>query len=233
LFSTVRRGVAVAVLSMLAVAVSAMPALGAGTSYGGGGSGGGGGLPGLPGSVVTTCTFEGPPLTCTATIGAYTITVFAPANSLTIGSQLVITSVNDPGAAKCVLLTSFGVGNFINGGKVSSTFNLPLTVTVTGPGITSSTQVFQQASSGTLTVPVMAGTGSLVFSMPADPAYQVDNPNACEASTAITGATVAVTGKPFLGEELLAAVLIGFGSMLLLGLNVRRRRRTAAVIHNH
>jgi hypothetical protein len=211
---------------------SAVPAFAGGTPYGGGGPGGGTGLPGLPGSVVTTCTFEGPALTCTATIGSYTISVFMPAGSLAVGSQLEITSVADVQAPDGILLLAFGVGDFLNGSKVTSTFALPLTTTVTGPGITSSTVVNEATLNGTVVVPTMAGKGSLVFAVPADPSYQLDNPVTAAATSSIGGATVAVTGKPFGAEEILAGVLVGFGAMLLIGLRLRRRRVTASVVRN-
>jgi hypothetical protein len=214
-------------VSVAALFLSAVPALGAGIPYGGGG-GGGGTVPGLPGTVVTTCTFEGPELICTATIGGFTITVIAPADSLTIGSQIVITSVTNPQAVHCVPLVSFGVGNFFNGSKVTSSFNKPLSVTVSGPGIVPTTEVVQVGSNGNIEIPVMSTTGSLVFSLSADPAFQVDNPSSC----GINGATLSVTGKPVQGEELLAAALFGFGVILLLTLRVRRRRLTPSVVRN-
>jgi hypothetical protein len=219
------------VVSALALSLSAVPALAAGTPYGGG-AGGGTGLPGLPGSVVTTCTFEGPALTCTATIGGYTISVFMPADSLAVGSQLEITSVNDTQAVGGVLLLAFGVGDFLNGSKVTSSFALPLSVTVTGPGITSSTIVDEATANGTVVVPAMATKGSLIFAMPADPSYQLDNPVTAAATSSIGGATVAVTGKPFRGEEILGGILVGFGALLLIGLRLRRRRVPAAVPHD-
>jgi hypothetical protein len=232
--NSMRRGAAIVAVSVMALALSTVPAFAAGIPYGGGtGAGGGaGGLPGLPGSVVTTCTFEGPPLTCTAMIGAYTISVFMPADSLADGSQLEITSVNAAQAGSGVLLLAFGVGVFLNGSKVTTTFAQPLSVTVTGPGITSSTVVNQETANGTVVVPVMATKGTLVFAMPADPSYQLVNPVTAAATSVIGGATVPVTGKPFRGEEILAGILVGFGALLLVGLRLRRRRVTTSVVRS-
>jgi hypothetical protein len=68
--------------------------------------------------------------------------------------------------------------------------------------------------------------------MPADPSYQLDNPVTAAATSSIGGATVAVTGKPFRGEEILGGILVGFGALLLIGLRLRRRRVPAAVPHD-
>jgi microcystin-dependent protein len=220
---SLRRGVTVGALALAGLAVTAVPAWGAGTSYGGGG-GGTSTFPGLPGSVVTTCTVVSAtaPLSCTASIGGNTITVTDPAGDLPVGAQIVITSVTGDTPVDGTPVLEFAIGVFVNGVKLTTTFSQPLSVTISGADITATTKAYQQTSSGFTPIVSMNQTGAMTFPMPADPAYQVDNPPT--AAVPIAGATLAVTGKPFLAEELVAGTLILVGSSLLLGLRLRRRR---------
>jgi hypothetical protein len=221
---SLRRGASVAALGIGALVVTSVPAFGAGTSYGGGG-GGTSNFPGLPGSVVTTCTLTAAASSCVATIGGNTITINIPAGDLPPGAQLVITSITGDTPIDGTPVLEFALGVFNNGAKITTSFAQPLTVTVSGADITSSTKVFEQTSTGFTPVGAVTQTGALSFPVSADPAFQLDN--SPTASVPIAGATLAVTGKPFLGEELLAGSLVLLGSGLLLGLRLRRRSSAA------
>jgi hypothetical protein len=63
--------------------------------------------------------------------------------------------------------------------------------------------------------------GELKAGFDTDPDFAVLTPD-CGATTAIPGATSAVTGKPLLGEGILAAVVLLLGAS---GLEFARRRR--------
>jgi hypothetical protein len=66
--------------------------------------------------------------------------------------------------------------------------------------------------------------GAAVVSFDTDPDFAVLSPLATSATT-IPGATSSVTGKPFVGEGILAGALIALG---VIGLAVARRRRVRA-----
>ena len=66
--------------------------------------------------------------------------------------------------------------------------------------------------------------GAAVVSFDTDPDFAVLSPSATTATT-IPGATSSVTGKPFIGEGILAGALIALG---ITGLVIARRRRGRA-----
>jgi hypothetical protein len=104
----------------------------------------------------------------------------------------------------------------------------PATITYTDSAITTSDSVlvYDSASGGWVLPPsggVSGGStsaGSVSASMTADGSFVAD---ASTCSSAIGGATVAVTGKPFRGEEWAAGLLIA-GGVVALVLALRRRR---------
>jgi hypothetical protein len=105
----------------------------------------------------------------------------------------------------------------------------PVTISYAASGVTAGeTVLVYNASSGEWVLPpsgdVQTGTtaaGTINASLTGDGTFAAEK----TCPSAIAGATVAVTGKPFLGEEILAGALI-FGGMAALGL-VRRRRAAA------
>jgi hypothetical protein len=227
--SRVVAAVSVPLIALSGVVLSTLPASAAGTSYGGGtGTGTGTGATGagcVPGTVASADTVGTTGGTVTATIGSDTITVNVPANTLPAGSQVVITDNTstevNPATGYTVVL-AYGISVCVNGAKYTGTFS-PVPVTVTGSNLISGAQfyiengtTYEQLAGATVTV------GSVTYSLTSDPNYEAAVPNASLASTAIPSATVVVTGKPFLLEGLIAAILFAAGVLLLVRLRLRR-----------
>jgi hypothetical protein len=215
-------------MSMLGIAISAVPASAAGTSYGGssgtGSTSGSSGAACVAGTVAAATSVGSAGGTVTALVGTDTITVTVPAGTLPDGSQVVITdnSANETSPASgYTIVLAYGISVCVNGVKFTGSFS-PVPVSVTGSNIISGAQfyvlngtVFQQLAGATVSV------GSITYSLTSDPSYEAAVPSSSVTATAIPNATVVVTGKPFLLEGLIALLLLAMGMFLLIRLRFR------------
>ncbi len=167
----------------------------------------------------------------TATIQGASVTLDVPPGELSGTVQAVFSSGDlaaiGTGGFGGRSVTAFGIQLDQDGHKLPGPFSPPLTVTVTDSAITSSSVVYLE--SGTSFVRAAGWTtsaGKATGTITTDPGFLVDTPAPAVTpiGVAIPGATTAVTGKPFLGEGLLAAALAaigGFGAF-----RWRRQRRS-------
>jgi len=123
------------------------------------------------------------------------------------------------------VVAGVGVEVTLNGAPYPGTFLMPVTVTITSPRITASSQVVVWNGSSFVNDPnstTIAGSASVSFD--SDPAFAVESPTTSKTAP-VPGATTPVTGEPFLGESILAGLLVLGGTG---GLAVSRRRRVTA-----
>lgn len=214
-------------LGTVAVVATTAPAFAAGNGYTPSNTPTpGGAATGLAGTVVTSTTIQPSGGTATGTVGTATISVSVPAGAFTGPVQVVLTDATASlvtSSAGSTIVT-FGVGIFENGTKVTGTFPA-ITVTVHSSSITGGSAVYFVTGSGLQAVSGASVTnGSATFSITSDPVVElVAATAAAAAGSPIPGATVGVTGKPFLLEGAIAASLMAFGALLLIGLIFRRR----------
>jgi DNA-binding beta-propeller fold protein YncE len=156
------------------------------------------------------------------------VTVHIPAGAFPADVQIVITAPDlaaVPHAPGFIVVAGVGIGVSINGVPYSGTFLMPITIDVTSPKITASSEV--GAWTGTAFVPDTSSTltaGMASITMDSDAAFIVQSPTT--SVTPVSGATSPVTGEPFLGEGILAgALLLGGAGAVAMS---RRRRGKAA-----
>jgi hypothetical protein len=229
-----------AVIAMSGLMLSS-PAWGAGASYSGGTGAGGTGTPAAGPTtpsgfttIATTQTIQPSGGTVNATVGSTTVGVTVPAGALASPVQVVITSGTTsalnglPAGSQPTL--AIGIGFEQNGQKVTGTFNDPITVTISAPGITTADQVVIYDPATSSYVPVSQATnvsnvtvanGVITFQVLADPYVVVLAASSAVASPAIPGATTPVTGVPILTDAAVGGVLVIGG--LLLAVRLRRR----------
>jgi hypothetical protein len=186
----------------------------------------GGTATGLAGTVVTSTTIQPSGGTATGTVGSATITASVPAGTFTGPVQVVMTDATSsavtPPSGGTIVVT-FGIGIFENGTKVTGSFPA-ITVTVTSSSITAGSTVYLLTGSTLQAVSGASVTaGSATFTITSDPVVTTAATSATASGTAIAGATSEVTGKPFLLEGGIAAALVAFGGLMLVGLRLRRR----------
>jgi hypothetical protein len=157
------------------------------------------------------------------------VTVHIPAGAFPANVQICLTAPDlaaVPPSPGFMVVAGVGVGVSINGVKYQGTFLKPITVDIASPKITASSEVgawtgsaFVLDSSST----VSAGMASIT--MDSDAAFIVQSPTT-EKEEPVPGATSPVTGEPFLGEGILAGLLVlgGTGAIFMS----RRRRVRAA-----
>ncbi|HWE66222.1 MAG TPA: hypothetical protein VG298_06215 [Acidimicrobiales bacterium] len=216
-------------VTVAGLSVVAGPAFGAGTGYTGGSGGTGGtGATGtngcVPGTVASAGSVGSAGGTVTATVAGETITLVVPAGEFADGTQIIITNnsstATSPAAGYTPVL-AFGISVCVNGVKNTGTFSA-IPVTVTGANIPSSAKLFVLNGTTYVLDAATIGAGTVTFSLTSDPSFEVAVPSAAAASTVIPNSTIVVTGKPFLLEGLIAAVLLMAGVVLLLRLRLRR-----------
>ena len=124
--------------------------------------------------------------------------------------------------------TNFVLVYTVLGVKVTGSFPA-ITVTVTSPSITAGSTVYFVTASGLQAVSGdSVKAGSATFTITSDPTVEVAATAVAATSgtsTAIAGATSSQTGKPFILEGGIAALLCAVGAVLLVA--VRRRGRPA------
>jgi hypothetical protein len=160
------------------------------------------------------------------TVDGATVTLVIPPGAFPFSIQITITQpylfgVGNAGMAGYKTVAGVGILVQENGLPYPGTFLKPLTATIRTPLITSSSVMV--VWDGAAFVPVSDSTvtsGAAVVSFDSDPDYAILAPLATTATT-IPGATKAVTGKPFLGEGILACALVVLG---VSGLAVGSRR---------
>ena len=176
------------------------------------------GVPGGFDSVVTTATIQPSGGTLTGTINGDVITVTVPAGAFTQATQVVLTSgdvtqIGSGGVAGKTAVLAFGISFVVNGQAFAGTFPTPVTVTVKGNFTSADELVAYNSSTGTWE-PVPGATianGAITFTVTGDPDFAVLASSSSPAT--VPGATTPVTGKPFLLEGLLAALLVLFGGV--------------------
>lgn len=155
--------------------------------------------------------------TVSAPVGGSNVSVNVPAGAFPNGVLVVITLGPAPAVVPVgdALVLQFGVNFCVNGVKYQGTISPPVTVTVSNPAIHPGQTLFIQEGSSLVPVQATISNGSLVVTVTSDPNFVLVAASAAPGATAIPGATTVVTGKPFLGEGLIAGGLVLLGSMLL------------------
>jgi hypothetical protein len=158
------------------------------------------------------------------------VTVHIPAGAFPVAVQIAITAPDlaaVPPSPGYMVVAGVGIGISSGGTKYQGTFLRPITVDIASPKITASSVVgawtgsaFVTDTSSTLT----AGMASIT--MDSDAAFIVQSPTA-RPMAPVPGATAPVTGEPFLGEGVLAGLLL-FGGTGAVFASRRRRVKAAA-----
>jgi len=226
----VARAVLGVALGIGAAVLASSAAFGAGTGYGGGTGGGGtGGTGGVAGTVVSTTTIQPTGGSGSGVVGSSTINVTVPPSAFNGPVQLVITDAtsSSPGSVSGnSVVVSFGIAFYENGSKVTGTFPA-VSASVSGPNITASSVLYLNGST-TPYPSTFSPPHTLNFTVTSDPNFLVAQAATAAALSqsstgSIAGGTTAQTGEPFLGEGLVAGVLVLCGGLVLVGLRLRRR----------
>jgi hypothetical protein len=163
-------------------------------------------------------------------VDGITTTLTVPAGAFPVPVQITLTapdlaSIGAGGFAGHSAVAGVGIQVQEHGAKYPGTFLKSLSLTLSSSSITSSSIVvvwngtaFVTESSATVT----AGRAAVTFD--SDPNFAV-LASTGTAPSPIPGATGATTGKPFLGEGILAGLLLLLG---VIGLGYARRRRAGA-----
>jgi hypothetical protein len=178
---------------------------------------------GTPGGQNVLCTLNVPP--AGGTVNCSGIAVTLP--STTNGLQVVFSSGAGP---SCSLTPGVAVTFYdpVTSVKFAGTFNPPATVKYANTAVEAGETVviynpatgkWTAAPSGVVTA-ASTGDGTVSLTTSGDPTFAVLSSSGSCAP--IPGATVATTGKPFLGEGLLAGGLV-LGGSAALWMIVRRR----------
>jgi hypothetical protein len=160
------------------------------------------------------------------TVDGAQVTVDVPPGAFPVDVQLTITEPHLPAITPTpgfTVTAGAGIQVTLNGSPYPGTFLKPVTVTFTSPNITASSQVVVWNGSSFVTDSNSTSrAGSASVSFDTDPAFAVESPKLAP----VPGATAPLTGKPFLGEGILAGLLVlsGTGGIVLS----RRRRVNAA-----
>ena len=162
---------------------------------------------------------NGVPATLTVPPGAFSTQV-----QIMISEPPDLAMVGNAGFPGYRVVAALGV-QVMEGDRVyPGTFGRPLTLSMQSPSIVSSS--FVSSGNGRYSnASVTAGMATVSFD--SDPRFYVLTPSGAGA-TPISGATTPHGGKPLLGEEIAAGVLLLFGAAGLT-LVVRRRRAPAQV----
>jgi hypothetical protein len=161
------------------------------------------------------------------TIDGASVTLIVPAGAFPVPLQMTLTALN-----RCAIGTArfrcykvvAGVGIQVqeNGSAYPGPFLKPLSLDISSSSITASSILAVWNGTAFVTDPEFTAlSGELKARFDTDPDFAVLTP-ACRATTAIPGATSAATGKPVLGEGILAGVMLLLGAS---GLEFARRRR--------
>jgi len=153
------------------------------------------------------------------TVDGAAVTLAIPAGAFPASVQITVTAPDLAAIGGAV--AGVGVQVTENGAPFPGTFATPVTLTVHSASITAGSTVVVWNGTAFVTdtsSTVAAGTATVSFDH--DPDFAV-----LAGSRAISGATTPVTGEPFLGEGILAGVLVLAGAT---GLALGNRRRARA-----
>ena len=213
---------------LMAIALFAVPTVAAAAT-------GGAGAPDVPPTNIGGSP-AGSTILCTDQVPAAGGTVGCSGISVTVGTtpdgvQVAFTSATGP---SCSVTPAIGVSFYdpVTGVAYAGTFSTPSTVSYTNSAVTagetvliynSSTATYSAAPAGNVTA-ASTTAGAVHLTVSGSASFTVQQAGACSSS--ITGASLAFTGEPFLGEGLLAGLLLlmGLGGLLVV---VRRRPRNA------
>lgn len=174
------------------------------------------GVPGGFNSVVTTVTIQPSGGTVTAVIDGATITITVPTGAFSQPTQVVVTTgdvtqIGSAGVSGKSAVLAFGISFLVNGQPLTATFPTPIGVKVADNFASTDELVVYDTTTSAWT-PVAGATvanGTISFTISSDPDFAVLASNA----QPIPGATTPVTGKPFLLEGLIAALLVLVGGL--------------------
>lgn len=179
--------------------------------------------PGVPGgfnSVVTTVTIQPSGGTVTAVIDGVTITITIPAGAFSQPTQVVVTSgdvaqIGSAGVSGKSAILAFGISFLVGGQPLTATFPIPISVKAAGNFASTDELVVYDAATGTWTLVAGATVTNGTLSFTISSASSSGSDFAVLASNAqpVPGATTPVTGKPFLLERLIAALLVLVGGL--------------------
>jgi hypothetical protein len=168
-----------------------------------------------------------------------TASVVIPAGALPVGSQIVLTSGASSGIAvgssAGTVVAAFGVTVLTPQGQVmTGSFAGSITLTITNPAIASTDRVVEVTGPGTtIAAPnaqVTNGSATVTFS--SDPDFAVVSSSTAATPTptgSVPGATSVTTGEPFVGEGILAGLLVvGGASVAVMATRRRRHARPSA-----
>ncbi len=158
------------------------------------------------------------------------VTIFIPAGAFPVDVQIDVTA---PDLAAIhptrgfMVVAGVGVEVSLDGAPYPGTFLKPITIKIGSPRINASSMVGVWNGSGFASdASSMVRAGMATISMDSDPAFIVESPIASEEEP-VPGATAPVTGEPFLGEGIVAGLLV-LGGAGGIALSPRRRRVKAA-----
>jgi hypothetical protein len=162
------------------------------------------------------------------TIDRASVTLIVPAGAFPVPVQITLTALNlcaiRIAGFRCFKVVA-GVGIQVqeNGSAYPGPFLKPLSLGISSSSITASSILAVWNGTAFVTDPEFTAlSGELKAGFDTDPDFAVLTP-ACGPTSAIPGATSPVTGKPLLGEGILATVVLMLGAS---GLEFARRRRT-------
>jgi hypothetical protein len=163
------------------------------------------------------------------------VTLVIPAGAFPVPVQITLTAprLAALGGARLTgyrIVTGVGIAVQENGVAYPGTFRKPLTLTMRSLSAMSSSLVAVWTGKTFVTEPdatVARGAATVRFRLDTDPDFAVLSPAVTAAPAAITGATTSMTGEPFIGEGILAAVLLALGVAGLV-MAIRSSRRATS-----
>jgi hypothetical protein len=162
------------------------------------------------------------------TVDGFTLDITIPANTFPEDVQITVTApdlTTIPPQGGRTVVAGVGITVYEDGATYPGTFLKPITATFASPDITATSDVAVWNGSSFITdqdSTSAAGTASVSFDT--DPDFVVESVVTTKV-TPVPGATEPVTGKPVLGEGILAGVLVLVGAG---GIAASRRRRARA-----
>ena len=157
------------------------------------------------------------------------VTLVIPAGAFPVPVQITLVAPKLPSRdAGDKVDTGVGIQIQENGVAYPGSFRKPLTLIMSSRSVISSSVVATWNGKAFLIVPdATAAPGAATVRFDSHPtAFAVLSPFVPAASEAIPGATTSMTGEPFLGEGILAAVLLALGAGgLLIAIRSSRRAR--------
>ena len=157
------------------------------------------------------------------------VTIFIPAGAFPVPVQIDVTSPDLAAihpAGGFMVVAGVGVEVTLGGAPYPGPFLKPITIDIASPKIDASSVVGIWNGSAFVTdANSTVSAGKATISMDSDPAFIVESPIAGEEGE-VPSATAPVTGEPFLGEGILAGLLVLGGTGAIF---TSRRRRVKAV----